>query len=203
MDLGSTLIEMDREEAQEQLEGYRTLRAPNDEEKAVIAGLMALAAGKPLINIRNTIREGGVFESGLPRLAVMDASRLWCYCGRTTSGAVTFAPASRINGTMSRGIYELPAGTLAEQPISDWGITSMSSFRYRSQVPIVPPQHRPKRFNASNFAILWEVEEWAQAPRPPGDPALLRHVTGDLYSVEAIWDLTPLEQAVLGARGVL
>jgi hypothetical protein len=203
MDLGSTIIEMGQDEAQEQLESYRTLRAPNDEEKAVIAGLMALAAGKPLLNVRDTIREGGVFESGLPRLAFMDASRLWCYCGRSNSGRVTFSHATRINGTMTKAIYELPAGTLDEQVISDWGITSMSNFRYRSQVPIVPPQHRPARFNASNFVILWEVEEWAVAPRPPGDPALLRHVTGDLYSVEAIWDLTPLERAVLGARGVL
>jgi len=203
MDLGSTIIEMGQDEAQEQLESYRTLRAPNDEEKAVIAGLMALAAGKPLLNIRDTISDGGVFENGLPRLAVMQADSLWCYCGRTNGGGVTFSKHATLDGRMSRGVFELPSGTLEEKVISDWGITSMSRFRYRSQVPIVPPKHRPARFNATNFAILWEVEEWAVAPRPPGDPALLRHVTGDLYSVEAIWDLTPLERAVLGARGVL
>jgi hypothetical protein len=52
--------------------------------------------------------------------------------------------------------------------------------------------------------VLWEVEEWTwrTTPRPPGDPALLRHVGGDIYAVEAIWDLTPLEQLVLSGRPV-
>jgi hypothetical protein len=29
---------------------------------------------------------------------------------------------------------------------------------------------------------------------------LLKHITGPLYAVLATWDLTPLEQAVLGQR---
>lgn len=68
-------------------------------------------------------------------------------------------------------------------------------------MPIVPPQHRVRGWR-TKCLILWEVEEWARAaaPRPPGDPMLLRRLTGDLYSVEAVWDLTPLEQLVLGAR---
>jgi hypothetical protein len=37
-------------------------------------------------------------------------------------------------------------------------------------------------------------------PRPPGDPALLRPIGGDLYAVEAVWDLTELEQLVLSQR---
>jgi hypothetical protein len=37
-------------------------------------------------------------------------------------------------------------------------------------------------------------------PLPPGDPALLRKLGGDLYIVLGTWDLTPLEQAVLSGR---
>ena len=37
-------------------------------------------------------------------------------------------------------------------------------------------------------------------PRPPGDPALLRHVGGDVYAVEAVWELTELEKLVLSGR---
>lgn len=37
-------------------------------------------------------------------------------------------------------------------------------------------------------------------PAPPGDPALLKHVGGDIYAVVATWDLSPLERLVLSGR---
>jgi hypothetical protein len=37
----------------------------------------------------------------------------------------------------------------------------------------------------------------------PRDPALLRHVRGDLWAVLATWDLTELERLVLTQRAVL
>lgn len=69
----------------------------------------------------------------------------------------------------------------------------------RAMVPNVPPALRPK-FSLSGYLTLFEVEEWKTAPRPPGDPALLKHIGGDLYAILAVWDLTPLEQAVLHGR---
>src|SRR5438046_3023240 len=36
---------------------------------------------------------------------------------------------------------------------------------------------------------------------PPEDPALLKHIGGDLYAVVAVWNLTELERAVLSGRG--
>jgi hypothetical protein len=63
---------------------------------------------------------------------------------------------------------------------------------------MLPPQHR--RWGRGRWVILWEVEEWAKAPRPPGDPILLRPLLGDLYTVEAHWDLTDVERLVLGQR---
>lgn len=35
---------------------------------------------------------------------------------------------------------------------------------------------------------------------PPGDPALLKHMGGDLYAILAVWDLSPLERAVLAGK---
>jgi hypothetical protein len=68
-------------------------------------------------------------------------------------------------------------------------------------VPVVPPKHRPAR-GMGDRLVLWEVENWTwrSTPRPPGDPALLRPIGGDLYAVEAVWDLTELEQLVLSQR---
>jgi hypothetical protein len=42
------------------------------------------------------------------------------------------------------------------------------------------------------------VEEWTRVP--PRDPALLRHIRGDLWVVLAVWDLTDLERLVLSQR---
>jgi hypothetical protein len=69
-------------------------------------------------------------------------------------------------------------------------------------VPIVPPKHRPAGERFGNRLVLWEADDWTWStpPAPPGDPALLRPLGGDIYAVEATWDLTPLEQLVLTGR---
>lgn len=71
-------------------------------------------------------------------------------------------------------------------------------WRGKTIVPLVPPRHRPKNSRIRNFHILWEVDEWTMVP--PKDPALLRHIRGDLWSVQAIWDLSELERLVLTQR---
>lgn len=66
-------------------------------------------------------------------------------------------------------------------------------------VPTIPPRLRPPH-NLSGYHILWEAEWGQEDVLPPGDPALLRHLGGDLYAVLAVWDLTPLERSVLAGR---
>jgi hypothetical protein len=193
-------VTIDRDSAAEQLESYRSIAMPTEEERAIIAGLVAAAAGKPLVNLKDAIRGGGEFDDGCPRLAVMATDQRWCYATRSTNGFVTFKGephtlAQRLTFTVpgfaSRSYADLNDADL----ISGWRQTR------RTQVPIIPPQHRVRGWK-TKCVVLWEVEEWARhlAPRPPGDPLLLRHLIDDLYSVEAVWDLTPLEQMVLGAR---
>jgi hypothetical protein len=65
-------------------------------------------------------------------------------------------------------------------------------------VPLIPPRHRPRKHRLHLFHVLWEVEAWNLAP--PFDPALVRHLRGDAWSVIATWDLTSLERAVLSGR---
>lgn len=71
---------------------------------------------------------------------------------------------------------------------------------FRTQVPITPPGLRPTRGGLHLYHVLWEVEEWAQAPEPPGDPALIRQVAGDLWAVYGVWDLSELERAAIAGR---
>jgi hypothetical protein len=63
----------------------------------------------------------------------------------------------------------------------------------------VPWSLRP-RGGLERYHVLFEVERWAKAPLPPGDPALLRHLRGDLYVVLGTWDLTALERAIILER---
>jgi len=46
----------------------------------------------------------------------------------------------------------------------------------------------------ADYFVLWEAV-WQELP--PTDPMLLRHPTGHLYAVLAVWDLTEIERAVM------
>lgn len=192
MDLST--ITMPRHEARLAFLDYRRAlqQRHNDEDEAIMRGYRAMAAGHQLLNLREAITAGGQDELGCPRLAVMRADLQWCYLGRGANGDVTFQPQRYIDGRRSRGVYRFPAATL---PPREW--REIHNDR-RAIVPTIPPQFRPTH-SLVNYELLWEAT-WEKVPRPPGDPALLKRITGDLFAVLAIWDLTRLEQAVLGAR---
>lgn len=73
--------------------------------------------------------------------------------------------------------------------------THQSRYYASTMVPPIPPRFRPRWPRLSQFHVLWEVEKWTQVA--PKDPALLKWIGGDLWSVHAAWDLTELERAVL------
>ena len=187
----SNVIEMDRDEARTMLRNYGELRTPTQEDRETIAALAALVARKQVINLRDVIRDGGRDDHGRPKLAVMWADAQWCYLELGHLGrSVSFTVSQR--GSNARRFHWSGMFEAMDAARAPWG--------YRSQVPPVPPQFRPAQSSLKKFAVLWEVEEWERAPRPPGDPALLRPITADLWSVEATWDLTELERLVLGGR---
>lgn len=66
-------------------------------------------------------------------------------------------------------------------------------------IPAVPPSVMPPltRKASREWLILFEAE-WRRAPVPrTTDPALLKPISGTLYEVVAVWDLTALEAAAL------
>lgn len=195
-------IEMDRSVALEKFREYRdsVRERHNDEDAQIMRGYRELARGSQLIELAPTIRAGGLNAQGLPRLAVMRADAEWCYFdannpthGEPEQRSVLFTMDSWSRASYTKRRIRIP-GPWPKELDGSWNVRGL-----RAMVPPIPPALRPAR-GLANYRVLWEVERWEKAPRPPGDPALLRHVGGDLHAVVAIWDLTDLERAVLSGR---
>jgi hypothetical protein len=186
-------IEIDRDEAKARLDEYtESLKHDrNSEDEAIARAYRAAARGLPIIRLSEAIHAGGYFTKGLPRLAIAraDASRCWVRDEWARTGRTTLIyrdePDADNRGALV-GRYTVRVEVPRERSYAASGSTI---------VPIIPPRFRPGRFRIRGFHVLWEVEKWE--PEPPKDPALVKHIGGDLWSVHAAWDLTELERAVL------
>lgn len=193
-------ISMDKAAARQAFLDYRRAFAAEHDaiDGELMRGYKALAAGRQLIRLSETIRTGGVDDRGRPRLAIGRADEEAVTFFRDRAGAVQFAPtvgtdwANRPVRARDRRI-RLGSGTL---PDGEW----IQEGTWEAIAPIIPPRLRPPHA-IENYHLLWEpVWTVPTRRRSPVDPALLRHLGGDLWAVLATWDLTPLEQAVLEMR---
>lgn len=204
-------IEMPVEDAQQAFEEYRAaVHARHDEEdEQIMRGYKVLAKGQQVLNLPKTLAAGGVdglrirrrwirnefLDVTVPRLAVARANRttVWTY-GVQDDGRCTMQTKRNPHVNNRFDVMRCPAGTFDAGTGDEW----MSEPRIRAVVPNIPPRLRP-RTGLGNFHVLFEAE-WGLDPEPPVDPALLKHIGGDLYAVIATWDLTDLERAVLAGR---
>lgn len=158
-----------------------------DEDLALVRGYRELARGRAIVDVADAMKAAGVREDGYPRLAIVraDADRVFVEINART-GAATFALKEPRGYVGPRQMVTFPNGTF---PRTDKWLSRRGTL-----VPMIPPPLRPKA-SLENFYLLWEVASWDLVP--PKDPMLLKNISGLLYAVVAVWDLTPLEQAVL------
>lgn len=189
-----TTIEMPTQEAKRRLEEYRIRLAGERtaQDERIARGYRAMARGLPLLKLTESVQAGGFFDNGLPRIAIVraDATECWVRWDTWPRGYVYSSDDESRN--MSALVNDSTVRVNIASPEPQLG---RRQWRGRTIVPLIPPRHRPNMRRLHYFHILWEVEQWG--PVPPKDPALLRWIGGDLWAVQAVWDLTELERAVL------
>lgn len=193
MDL--TTLVIDKDEATERLREYQAQveEERTAEDDTIRAGFRAAARGLPVISLSAAFATAGWFDNGLPRLAIVRADATMCRV-EVGYGSLVFDDMDGTWGHANRGAL------VGQHTVRVPATTPSTRQRWRGQtvVPTIPPRFRPRQRRLARRHILWEVTAWD--PTPPVDPALLRHIRGDLWAVEAVWDLTPLERAVLSQR---
>lgn len=197
------VITLPTDEALEKYKEYTSSvqRSRTAMDRLMIQSYRALSKGHGIINVPAAIKKAGVHANYKPRLAIMRADCEAVFFHRDGSAGY-YSNNSRyylrsINKTAQkkRLQFAMPGNTFQE-PISGQYPRDYYST-HTAPVPPIPPIHRPADA-FSKYCILWEVDKW-EAIAPPADPMLLRPLgqTG-LYVVVAHWDLTPLEQMVMG-----
>lgn len=199
MDLAT--IEISPEQAEASLKAIEDLVATDRtaEDLALAQAYRATKRGLPIISMSRAFELAGVFDNGLPKLGLVQADAKACriQVDRYSAGEgkvrynfsdAAYQPTSRAR---IKGVNHVNID-VAEPGVK----TSWRSAE--ALVPLIPAQHRPRPNRLRKFYILWEVEAWDRTA--PYDPALVRHLRGDLWTVLATWDLTELERLVLTQR---
>jgi hypothetical protein len=190
MDLN--VIAMDATAAEQAFREYRAafMKHRNQIDGELMRGYKLLAQGKKLISLTEAMATAGLNDQGLPAIAVNRADE---------SFVLLDVGGWRVNYRDTRGVFYNNGARQPIHPISvqmPAGVVTPKQNQ-RAVAPIIPPKYRPP-FKLENYHLLWEVDRWTTNPQPRRDPALLKHLGGDLYAVLAVWDLTELESRILG-----
>lgn len=179
----------------------RRVRKQDRHDKEYIAlhkAYSALARGEEVIHLVSAFRNAGIDpKTNLPRLAIVraDAERVGM---RFDSSTLLFH--NRQDPWRPETHARVPTAALpAEMTDRTWRINNHFQMveNVSALVPIIPPAHRPKCSLTERY-LLWEPK-WEPKPPDP-DPFLLRPLGGGFFVIEAKWDMTPLEQALLEGR---
>lgn len=183
-------VTIDKHQARELLQAYRSAKAPaTDEDRAIMTVYRQIARGHVIVRAEESIRVAGWNDEGMPKLALMVADAPYCDC-RASDTSVMFSA----DGKSGHPRGKLIVRGMPRRPDLHRG---QGRWNGRALLPLIPLHLRPTA-SLSNYHILWEAD-WR---RVPADPLLLRRLTSDddLWLVLAAWELTAVERAVLERR---
>jgi hypothetical protein len=194
-------------------EGNRLRRAARSvmslvekEDTILMKSYRELAKGARIINVFDAILSAGLDKktnSRLPLLAVAGADWKYAHLKHERS-EIVFAKENWINWDYTRNKWKTPAVSFkqdnfpAELTNNQWREQAKlpKVGNCRAIVPSIPVHLRPAG-DISEYHILWEATWEVHAPV---DPFLIKHIAGNMYTVLAQWDLTPIERSVLEGR---
>ncbi len=170
------------EVAEEKLNEYKVVLKTQRRAEDVEMRRMYKAAsqGKPIIDVAAAWKSTGL-KDGYPRLALARADWQECFFDKWNK---EFRDKQRSMRAREHWI---------QVPDDSWNWDGVGRSVVGTAVPFMPPSVRPRRW-LSTYHILFEVERWTQYP---ADPFLIKQITGWLFVVEAEWELTELERALL------
>jgi hypothetical protein len=195
MNVEKAIVNSDVWTARSKWEEYRALvkaGTATDAEDLARKAFRAMWFGKQVLDLNLVIPQHGVFDSGLPKLAIARAHWPFVFAW-WSEGRVSFTRESRRWST--RGAKQQMTHNPRVLMPGEMRPRDQGSTHGRAQVPSVPPKLRPEGA-LSGYHVLFEAK-WERVP--PVDPLLLSHLGGPFYVVRAHWDLTPLEQGLLRA----
>jgi hypothetical protein len=189
-------IEVSEEEANAKLAEYEEAikQERSVEDEAIAQAYRAAKRGLSVVRLTEAVALGGFFDGGLPRIAIARADTQQCLV-HWSGDDLIYAEDARwyANQGALVGAHSVRVPMRDVPTVRHWR-------RAQAPVPLIPPKCRPKRYRLHRCHVLWEVDAWTQVVAR--DPALLRHIRGDLWAVLAVWELTDLERAILGQRSV-
>lgn len=180
--MNAVTLDVSQEQAAEALRLYREHKhaEPSQADREIERIYRQIARGKIVIQALESIRQAGLNEDGLPRLAIIRADSAACYLNCEHDNVVFSS------GRFRRGVrVEVP-----------WPGFQARAWSGSARVPYIPLRLRPKA-ELDNYHILWEADWHLIIPK---DPMLLKRIGTDAWVVLAAWDLTPIELSVLNAR---
>lgn len=153
------------------------------QDKMIAKAFRAIARGKKVIDLYESMTLAGVDSLGRPQLAIAraDSTSVNGMFGQYTNGMVHFRSD---RGSYRTNQVSVPAAFMP----------GSKHFDARAKTPICPPPLRQAKME--RLWILFDAE-WERVTK---DPLLLEPLGGALYRVVGHWDLTAIEQAVLRGR---
>jgi hypothetical protein len=200
-------IEVSWSKARETLRQYGSIlkEKRTAEDLAILKSTKAILADKMVIRLADAVKNGGVDNRGLPKIAIVRADDTYCRV-KSRGATCEMAGMSNRNDTVSDWHTKRNSYFHRRSMTKPRGFKFKLSGRFQDSceavavVPTIPPAHRPPPTAYDNYYILFEAL-WEAVP--PVDPALLAPLGCGLFVVVAVWDLTGVERAVLAnSRGL-
>lgn len=195
--------------------------APTEEETTAILDRWAgdpritkvydqLLAGKKLIDVRKAVSFTGHedrqnnLRSSFQNCAPLTVAPLGAkeVNARRSGHSIVISSEAMREGAMGFGSLKTKRPTtLSMQYVPDCrqhvGNIDASAVATTIVIPEIPTGLIDPTVDPNDYLTFFEAH-WTEPTPIPSDPALLKRVSGFIYEVVAVWDLTPLEAAALG-----